>query len=124
MHEFVCINAKRKYTDECSYPPQGQYKSVTDPGKNAAAGTSGDYRRIATATGPAATKGTYTATLDPGKQASSTAAGSPSDFYSTHAKNSNGDDIDPTPQESHEEHHEHDGHDHSHQSHEQQQDDE
>jgi len=56
---------------------------LTDPGKQAAAGTGGDYRRIATATGPAATKGSYTATLDPGKELPSSIAGSPADFYST-----------------------------------------
>jgi hypothetical protein len=40
----------------------------------------GDYRRIATATGPAATKGSYTATLDPGKELPSSVAGTTPNF--------------------------------------------
>ncbi|MFJ6811432.1 hypothetical protein ACIQRK_36470 [Streptomyces anulatus] len=49
----------------------------TDPSRRG--GTGGDHRRIATATGPAATKGTYTPTADPGTEPPE--EGSPADFY-------------------------------------------
>ncbi|WP_406240428.1 hypothetical protein [Streptomyces anulatus] len=49
----------------------------TDPSRGG--GTGGDYRRIATATGPAATKGTHTPTADPGTEPPE--EGSPADFY-------------------------------------------
>ncbi|KAM9971244.1 hypothetical protein ACTFIW_011220 [Dictyostelium discoideum] len=62
-----------------------QPNTRTDPG-NQAAGSGGDNRRIATATGPAATKGSYTATLAPGKELSSTITSDLQEFYSTQAK--------------------------------------
>ncbi|MEV8329823.1 hypothetical protein OG211_16175 [Streptomyces niveus] len=49
----------------------------TDPSRRG--GSGGDYRRIATATGPAATKGTYTPAADPGEKPAED--GSPADFY-------------------------------------------
>ncbi|MFI1416334.1 hypothetical protein ACH4Y0_41465 [Streptomyces sp. NPDC020707] len=42
-------------------------------------GAGGDYRRIATATGPATAKGSYTPTPDPGTEPPE--EGSPADFY-------------------------------------------
>lgn len=48
-----------------------------DIGKQVAAGTSGEYRRISNASGPQASAGNYSATLDIGKQS---AAGTSGDY--------------------------------------------
>jgi len=63
-----------------------KHVATNDPGKEAAAGSGGDFRRFSTATGPQSSKTEYVSTLDPGKNLASTAAGSPDDFFTHQAK--------------------------------------
>eukprot|EP00026_Physarum_polycephalum_P011833 Phypoly_transcript_12078.p2 GENE.Phypoly_transcript_12078~~Phypoly_transcript_12078.p2 ORF type:complete len:170 (-),score=29.30 Phypoly_transcript_12078:159-668(-) len=61
-------------------PQSSQAKSrgvVTDPGKYAASGTSGEFRRVSSAAGPQASGGSYVSTQDIGKQV---AAGTGGEF--------------------------------------------
>jgi len=56
-----------------------------DPGKFVAAGNSGEFRRVGSASGPQSSQGTYVATKDIGVTQASSGASSPADYYSTQA---------------------------------------